>query len=91
LTVTDANLFLGRLVLSSFPSIFGKNADEPLDVEIVKSKFAEITAEFNEQTSQNLSPEEVALGFLNVANETMGRPIRNTTGNSHDGLSTSSG
>ncbi|CAH0045578.1 unnamed protein product [Clonostachys solani] len=79
LTVTDANLFLGRLDLSSFPAIFGKNANEPLDVEVVKEKFQAITNEFNAQTSQNLTPEEVALGFLNVANETMSRPIRNAT------------
>lgn len=80
LTVTDANLFLGRLNLSSFPAIFGKNVNEPLDVDIVRSKFQEITDDFNAQTSQNLSPEEVALGFLNIANETMSRPIRNATG-----------
>lgn len=80
LTVTDANLFLGRLDLSSFPAIFGKNANEPLDVEVVKRKFKEITEEFNAQTSQDLTPEEVASGFLNIANETMSRPIRNATG-----------
>ncbi|KAI1874281.1 uncharacterized protein JN550_002860 [Neoarthrinium moseri] len=79
LTVTDANLFLGRLDLSSFPAIFGKNANEPLDTEVVKKKFQEITNEFNSQTSQSLTPEEVAAGFLEVANETMSRPIRNTT------------
>lgn len=79
LTVTDANLFLGRLVLSSFPSIFGHNADEPLDSEIASAKFKNITQDFNRQTSQQLTPEEVALGFLNVANETMSRPIRNIT------------
>lgn len=79
LTVTDANLFLGRLDLSSFPAIFGRNANEPLDVEVVKEKFQAIT-EFNSQTSQKLTPEEVALGFLNVANETMSRPIKNATG-----------
>ncbi|KAK7962240.1 uncharacterized protein PG986_003065 [Apiospora aurea] len=79
LTVTDANLFLGRLVVSSFPSIFGENADQPLDRDIVVKKFDEITAEFNQQTSQGLTAEEVALGFLNVANEAMSRPIRNIT------------
>ncbi|XXG98471.1 Rac GTPase-activating protein BCR/ABR [Hypoxylon texense] len=79
LTVTDANLFLGRLNLSSFPAIFGKNTNEHLDVEVVRTKFQEITNDFNAQTSQNLSPEEVALGFLNIANETMSRPIRNAT------------
>ncbi|KAI0381310.1 Hydantoinase B/oxoprolinase-domain-containing protein [Hypomontagnella monticulosa] len=79
LTVTDANLFLGRLNLSSFPAIFGKNANEPLDIDVVRTKFQEITDDFNAQTSQNLTPEEVALGFLNIANETMSRPIRNAT------------
>lgn len=79
LTVTDANLFLGRLVLSSFPSIFGEKADKPLDSDIVSAKFKDITEDFNQQTSQQLTPEEVALGFLNVANETMSRPIRNIT------------
>ncbi|KAL4882561.1 putative 5-oxoprolinase [Aspergillus karnatakaensis] len=79
LTVTDANLFLGRLLLSSFPSIFGPGADEPLDYEATAEKFDVITQEINSQTGQNLSTEEVALGFLNVANETMSRPIRNAT------------
>ncbi|KAI1495579.1 Hydantoinase B/oxoprolinase-domain-containing protein [Biscogniauxia marginata] len=79
LTVTDANLFLGRLVVTSFPSIFGKNGNQPLDPDVVTYKFKEITMEFNRQTSQDLTPEEVALGFLNVANEAMSRPIRNIT------------
>lgn len=79
LTVTDANLFLGRLVPSSFPSIFGPNADEPLDTEVIIQKFSDITADFNNQTGQNLSTEDVALGFRNIANEAMSRPIRNAT------------
>lgn len=79
LTVTDANLFLGRLVLSSFPSIFGPDADQPLDTSVIVRKFHDITASFNEQTGQSLSPEAVALGFLNIANEAMSRPIRNAT------------
>ncbi|KAE8330727.1 Hydantoinase B/oxoprolinase-domain-containing protein [Aspergillus sergii] len=79
LTVTDANLFLGRLVPSSFPAIFGPGANMPLDYDITRKKFEEITREVNTQTSQNLTPEEVALGFLDIANETMSRPMRNAT------------
>ncbi|KAF7628420.1 Hydantoinase B/oxoprolinase-domain-containing protein [Aspergillus flavus] len=79
LTVTDANLFLGRLVPSSFPAIFGPGANMPLDYDITRTKFEEITREVNTQTSQNLIPEEVALGFLDIANETMSRPMRNAT------------
>ncbi|KAL3455825.1 Hydantoinase B/oxoprolinase-domain-containing protein [Aspergillus heterothallicus] len=79
LTVTDANLFLGRLLLSSFPAIFGPNADQPLDYKATAEKFKGITEEINSQTGQQLTTEEVALGFLDVANETMSRPIRNAT------------
>ncbi|KAL4803811.1 Hydantoinase B/oxoprolinase-domain-containing protein [Aspergillus unguis] len=79
LTVTDANLFLGRLVLDSFPAIFGPRADQPLDYETTEQKFQDITAEINSQTGQDMTSEQVALGFLDVANETMSRPIRNAT------------
>ena len=30
LTITDANLFLGRIRTQSFPRIFGPNQDQPL-------------------------------------------------------------
>ncbi|KAJ4315266.1 hypothetical protein N0V94_006031 [Neodidymelliopsis sp. IMI 364377] len=79
LTVTDANLFLGRLVVDEFPSIFGEDANQPLDVEVTKQKFRTLAADLRNQTAQSLSPEEVALGFLDVANETMSWPIRNAT------------
>ncbi|KAI1039297.1 hypothetical protein LB505_014300 [Fusarium chuoi] len=48
-------------------------------MEVVTRRFERITQDFNTQTSQNLTPEEVASGFLNIANETMSRPIRNAT------------
>ncbi|KAH6082085.1 hypothetical protein HBI65_207560 [Parastagonospora nodorum] len=79
LTVTDANLFLGRLVVTEFPSIFGENADQSLDIEATKRKFHDLAADVAAQTGQELNPEQIALGFLDVANETMSRPIRNAT------------
>ncbi|PGH05058.1 5-oxoprolinase (ATP-hydrolysing) [Blastomyces parvus] len=83
LTVTDANLFLGRLLPGYFPKIFGPNEDEPLDVEITRKRFTELTEKINsEQRSKGwneFTPEEVALGFLSVANESMARPIRALT------------
>ncbi|KAL1601734.1 hypothetical protein SLS60_006649 [Paraconiothyrium brasiliense] len=79
LTVTDANLYLGRLIPSSFPSIFGPNANEPLDVDITRQKFIVLAEEVASQTGRHLSSEDVALGFLDVANEAMSRPIRNAT------------
>ncbi|KAJ5769640.1 hypothetical protein N7520_004199 [Penicillium odoratum] len=83
LTVTDANLFLGRLLPEYFPHIFGPNEDQPLDTEITAQKFHELTEKVNVERRQlsqpEFTPEEIALGFLNVADESMARPIRNLT------------
>lgn len=76
LTTTDANLFLGRLLPDSFPRIFGPNEDECLDVDITRKKFAELTAQINAETGQQKTAEEVALGFVEIANEAMAKPIR---------------
>ncbi|KAK9772836.1 putative 5-oxoprolinase [Seiridium cardinale] len=79
LTVTDANLFLGRLVPEYFPAIFGPNEDLPLDADVVIQKFEDLTAEINRDTGRNMKPIEVAHGFIDVANESMCRPIRALT------------
>ncbi|KAK7736146.1 hypothetical protein SLS53_007174 [Cytospora paraplurivora] len=83
LTVTDANLFLGRLLPEYFPKVFGPKEDEPLNREITAEKFVALTEVINAERKQSgLSPfsaEEVAMGFLEVANEGMARPIRALT------------
>lgn len=83
LTVTDANLFLGRLLPEYFPHIFGPNEDQPLDTEVTAQKFHDLTRRINVERRQQLqsecTAEEVALGFLKVADESMARPIRNLT------------
>ncbi|KAG8544690.1 hypothetical protein GDO81_022050 [Engystomops pustulosus] len=85
LTVTDANLCLGRLLPDYFPHIFGPSEDQPLSKEDTMRLFTELTLEIN-QFQQNrqgggasLSTEEVAMGFIRVANEAMCRPIRSLT------------
>uniref|UniRef100_A0A8H7TWB5 Hydantoinase/oxoprolinase N-terminal domain-containing protein n=1 Tax=Bionectria ochroleuca TaxID=29856 RepID=A0A8H7TWB5_BIOOC len=75
LTVTDANLMLGRLLAQYFPSIFGPNEDQPLDDEIVRQKFTELADTINRETGRSMTPMEVANGFIDVANEAMGRLI----------------
>ncbi|RDL33050.1 Uncharacterized protein BP5553_08489 [Venustampulla echinocandica] len=79
LTVTDANLFLGRLIPDLFPKIFGKSEKEALDSTIVSEKFKLLTASINVATRKSMSPEEIAFGYLDVANEAMCRPIRSLT------------
>ncbi|KAJ3755736.1 Hydantoinase B/oxoprolinase-domain-containing protein [Lentinula raphanica] len=79
LAVTDANLLLGRLLPETFPKIFGPNEDESLDIEGTRAKFASLTENIGEIKGAKMSPEEVASGFLRVANEAMCRPIRTLT------------
>ncbi|XP_070518965.1 5-oxoprolinase isoform X2 [Cardiocondyla obscurior] len=81
LTVTDANLALGRLLPEYFPQIFGPEENEPLDVSRTLSMFTTLTYEINEflQKDEAMTIDEVAMGFIRVANETMCRPIRALT------------
>lgn len=62
LTVTDANLALGRLLPEHFPSVFGPNENEPLDRDIVIKKFEELTKIINHDTNRSLTWAEVADG-----------------------------
>jgi 5-oxoprolinase (ATP-hydrolysing) len=78
-TVTDANLFLGRLLPDFFPKIFGKNENEGLDVQASEKLLQELAEQINKENGKNMSADEVAYGFLTVANETMTRPIRSLT------------
>lgn len=78
LTVTDANLFLGKLLPEHFPRIFGPNQNEPLDEDVTRQMFEQLTAQINSE-GVRYTPEEVAAGFLRVAVEAMARPIRNMT------------
>jgi 5-oxoprolinase (ATP-hydrolysing) len=80
LTVTDANLILGRVQADYFPNIFGESEDLPLDYAASYRAMESLTAEINlyyEASSRSeMSVESVALGFIEVANEVMARPIR---------------
>ena len=85
LAITDANLCLGRILPDYFPKIFGPNENEALDKAAALKAFEELTVEVNcflrGQNSGHsaLSREEVAMGFVRVANEAMCRPIRALT------------
>ena len=83
LTVTDANLVLGRLFPEYFPKIFGVHENESLDFYAAHEKFQEMTAQINEYFKESgkspISVEEAAMGFIRVANEAMCRPIRALT------------
>ena len=72
LTVTDANVMVGKLKPEFFPPIFGPNQDKQLDVDVVRKKFEALANEIG--TGQ--SPEEIANGFLKIAVENMANAIK---------------
>jgi 5-oxoprolinase (ATP-hydrolysing) len=76
LSVTDANLVLGRLRPEFFPRIFGPMQNEPLGLEEAREAFEALTARINEDLETPMCIEEVAMGFLEVANEHMVKPVR---------------
>jgi 5-oxoprolinase (ATP-hydrolysing) len=63
LTVTDANVMLGRIQPEHFPNVFGPDGDQPLDAEVVRQRFADLAADI----ADGRSPEQVAEGFLQIA------------------------
>ena len=76
LTVTDANIMLGRIQASHFPAVFGPGGDQPLDTTTVKEKFAALATEIASATGQPQRPEEVAAGFLAIAVANMANAIK---------------
>jgi 5-oxoprolinase (ATP-hydrolysing) len=79
LTVTDANLLLGRLHPEFFPACFGPNADAPLDAAVVRERFAALAQEAARADSVLRSNEAVAEGFLDVAIATMANAIKHVS------------
>jgi 5-oxoprolinase (ATP-hydrolysing) len=78
LTVTDANVLLGRLQPAFFPRVFGPRADAPLDAAAVDAKFAAL-ADAVAATGQHRTALELAEGFLAIAVDDMARAIRKIT------------
>jgi len=76
LAVTDCNVMLGRLNPDFFPRIFGRNADQKLDREVVAAKFAVLAGEISRATGKTVSAEEAAEGFLKIAVANMANAIK---------------
>jgi len=72
LTVTDANLLLGRVQPGHFPAVFGPGGDQPLDLELVRRRFTELAATIGD----GRSPEQVAAGFLRIAVANMANAVK---------------
>ncbi|MDA7527959.1 hydantoinase B/oxoprolinase family protein, partial [bacterium] len=71
LTITDANVALGRVLPEQFPF--------PLDVDAINSRIDAICEGIQSSTGKVYSRDELAQGFIDIANETMSRAIRNVS------------
>ncbi|WP_448562970.1 hydantoinase B/oxoprolinase family protein [Trichothermofontia sp.] len=76
LTVTDANVMVGKIQPAFFPQVFGPNGDFPLDAEVVQQKFHALSETIRETTGDTRTPEQVAAGFLAIAVEKMANAIK---------------
>ncbi|MFF9865895.1 hydantoinase B/oxoprolinase family protein [Streptomyces sp. NPDC013953] len=76
LTVTDANVMLGRVQPAHFPAVFGPDGDQPLDAAVVRERFAELAETVRRHTGTAPSPEDVAAGFLEIAVLNMANAVK---------------
>jgi 5-oxoprolinase (ATP-hydrolysing) len=76
LTVTDANVCVGKLQPAHFPAIFGPGGDAPLDAAVVAETFAALASDIARETGTQATPLSVAEGFLRVAVANMANAIR---------------
>ncbi len=72
LTVTDCNLFLGRIDPANFPAVFGPGGDQPLDPEASRQRLREVA----DALGGAKSLEDIAEGFLDIAVDNMAAAIR---------------
>ena len=75
-TITDANLVLGRIQPNFFPTCFGEDGSSPLDREASEARLRVIADEIAVATGFVRSIEEIAWGFIRIANENMAKPIK---------------
>ncbi|MDH5489625.1 MAG: hydantoinase B/oxoprolinase family protein [Rhodospirillaceae bacterium] len=76
LTVTDCNVMLGRIQPRFFPNVFGANANQPLDSEIVNELFSKLALEVEKASGKKQTPQSIAEGFLHIAVENMANAIK---------------
>jgi 5-oxoprolinase (ATP-hydrolysing) len=76
LTVTDANVMLGRIQPAHFPAVFGSGGDQPLDAAAVTAGFAGLAREIAAAGGGERPPEQVAAGFLEIAVANMANAIK---------------
>ncbi|MFB7013521.1 MULTISPECIES: hydantoinase B/oxoprolinase family protein [unclassified Streptomyces] len=76
LTVTDANVMLGRVQPAHFPAVFGPDGDLPLDADLVRERFDALAEDVARATGARRTAAEVAAGFLEIAVLNMANAVK---------------
>ncbi len=76
LTVTDANIMVGKIKAEYFPKVFGPKGDQSLDTNVVREKFETLAVEISRATGDKRTAVEVADGFLMIAVDNMANAIK---------------
>src|SRR6516164_4102801 len=76
LSVTDANVMVGKLIPDFFPKIFGPHQNQPLDAATVRHDFNNLAQKVNLGQKIEKSGEEIADGFIRIAVENMANAIK---------------
>jgi len=76
LTITDANVLLGRIQPEFFPAVFGPRADQRLDSQTVTRQFTELAGVVSASTGRAMSAEDVAAGSLRIAIHGMANAVK---------------
>jgi 5-oxoprolinase (ATP-hydrolysing) len=76
LAITDCNVLLGKIQPDYFPQVFGPTGDEPLDRKRVKELFDDLVLEIRQALKRDLSAEELAEGFIEIAVGNMANAIK---------------
>lgn len=76
LTVTDANVMLGRIQPAHFPAVFGPDGDLPLDADLVRKRFDALAEDVARATGTRRTAAETAAGFLEIAVLNMANAVK---------------
>lgn len=76
LTLTDANVLLGRIQPDHFPHVFGPASDQPIDPAAVEAAFGSLSKELATTGQAELSAFHLAAGFRRIAIANMAGAIQ---------------
>lgn len=76
LTVTDCNVLLGKIQPQHFPRVFGEQQNQPLDKAVVEQKFRQLSELIECQSGEQLTPQQIAEGFLTIAVDNMANAVK---------------